>query len=57
METLFSSSGSHLLDAKSYESMVSVVPVRFAFLETLFLLSESGREVFWASHHQGALKR
>ena len=26
---------------------VSVVPVRFAFLETLFLQSESIREVFW----------
>ena len=42
--------------AKSYESIVSVVPVRFAFLETMFLSSESVREVFWASHHQGALE-
>ena len=41
METLFSSSGSRVFDAKSCESIVSVVPVRFAFLETLFLSSES----------------
>ena len=33
-------SGSRFLEAKSCESIVSVVPVRFAFLETLFLYSE-----------------
>ena len=41
METLYSSSGSRFLNAESCESTVSVVPVRFAFLETLFLSSES----------------
>ena len=57
METLFSSGGSRLVDAKNYESTVSVVPMRFVFLETLFLSSESVREVFWVSHQQGALER
>ena len=41
MEALFLSSGSRLLDAKSCESIVSVVPVRFAFLETCLLSSET----------------
>ena len=41
METLFSLSGSRVLDAKSCESIVSVMPVRFARLEALFLSSES----------------
>ena len=52
METLFPSSGGRVLDAKSCESTVSVVPVRFACLETLFLLSKCVREVFWATKLQ-----
>ena len=40
-DTLYLSSGSRLLNAKSCGSTVNVVPVRFALLETLVLSSES----------------
>ena len=57
MEALFLLSGSCFFHAKSNESIMSVVPVRFAFPEAVFLSSEGVREVFWARHHQGALNR
>jgi len=48
-DTLYLSSGSRLFNAKSCESIVSVVPVRFALLETLVLSSESMCKAFWGN--------